>query len=95
LIESDIDAALIAVTARDGGRKAILTFAPGKSILSNAVIPCAHADPYFGSLEPGKSVEADGQIVFTEMPLEKAVSALWHREPGKGDDNRSTPLPGR
>lgn len=86
LIESDIDRALVVVTARDGKRKAILTFTPGKSILSNAVIPCAHADPYLGTLEAGKSVEATGEILFTEMPLEEAVAALWNQETGR---NRS------
>ena len=70
LIETDIDRALIAVTARDGKRKAIVAFTPGKSILSNAVIPCAHADPYLGTLEVGKSVEANGEILFTESLLE-------------------------
>jgi hypothetical protein len=75
LIEGDIDRALIAVTSRDGKRKMILTFTPGKSILSNAVIPCAHADPYLGTLDVGKSVEAHGEILFTERPLELAVAA--------------------
>jgi hypothetical protein len=33
LIERDLDLALIAVTARDGKRKAVITFTPGKSIV--------------------------------------------------------------
>src|SRR5207244_10553471 len=48
LIDREIDRALIVVTSRDGKRKAVIAFTPGKSILSNAFIPCAHADPYFG-----------------------------------------------
>ena len=36
LIEVDIVRALIAVTARDGTRKVLISFTPGKSILSNA-----------------------------------------------------------
>ena len=76
LVERDIDLALIAVTARDGKRKAVITFTPGKSILSNTVIPCAHADPYFGTLGPGESAEAKGEILFTEGLLDEAVDAL-------------------
>ena len=75
LIEGDLDRALIAVTSRDGKHKMIVTFTPGKSILSNAMIPCAHADPYLGTLDVGKSVEANGEILFTERPLEEAVAA--------------------
>ena len=73
LIESDLDLAWIAVTAKDGKRKAVVTFTPGKSILSNAVIPCAHADPYLGTLAPGQSVRANGQLFFTEDSLEEAL----------------------
>ena len=74
LIGSDIDRALIAVTARDGNRKVLLTFTPGKSILSNRAIPCAHADPYLGTLENGQSVEAAGELLFTGEPLEGAIA---------------------
>ena len=76
LIERDLDLALIAVTARDGKRKAVIAFTPGKSILSNTAIPCAHADPYFGTLRPGESAEANGEILFTDSSLDEAVEAL-------------------
>ena len=56
--------------------KAVITFTPGKSILSNTAIPCAHADPYFGTLGPGESAEAKGEILFTESSLDEAVDAL-------------------
>ena len=76
MIERDLDLALIAVTARDGKRKAVIAFTPGKSILSNTAIPCAHADPYFGTLRPGESAEANGEILFTDSSLDEAVEAL-------------------
>jgi hypothetical protein len=76
LIDRDIDRALIAVTARDGKRKLLIAFTPGKSILSNAHIPCAHADPFYGDLDPGQSAETSGVLFFTELPLEDAVRAL-------------------
>jgi hypothetical protein len=69
LIGRDIDRALIVVEARDGKRKVVIAFAPGKSILSNAFIPCAHADPLFGTVENGASVEASGEVLFTEDSL--------------------------
>ncbi len=74
LIERDIDLGLIAVTDRDGKHKAVIRFTPGKSILSNRVIPCAHADPFFGTLAPGESAEATGEILFTEDPLDRIIT---------------------
>jgi hypothetical protein len=76
LIDRDIDRALIAVTDQRGNRKILIAFTPGKSILSNAVIPCAHADPYFGTLEPGASAEATGVILFSEKSLPEALQEL-------------------
>ena len=82
MIEKDLDAALVAVTALDGKRKMILSWTPGMCVLSNAQIPCVHADPFFGLIEPGKSAEARGVVVFTDAPLEEAVTAL--RKEGAG-----------
>jgi hypothetical protein len=81
LIDRDIDQALIAVTAIGSARKIVIAFTPGKSILSNAVIPCAHADPYFGTLAPGQSAAAAGVVVFAEEPLDNVIRTL--REEGK------------
>jgi len=75
-IEKDLDAALVALTALDGKHKVLLTWTPGMSLLSNASIPCLHADPFLGTLEPGKTVEAKGVLVFTDAALEEAVAAL-------------------
>ena len=74
LIERDIDLGLIAVTDRDGKHKVVIRFTPGKSILSNRVIPCAHADPFFGTLAPGASAEATCDILFTEDPLDQIIT---------------------
>lgn len=87
LIAQEIDAAAAAVTSKDGHRKVILAFAPPKSVLSNAFIPCLHADPYLGDLEPGGSAEASGVIMFTEGDLEPAVKEAvgleWLRGAGR------------
>ena len=82
LIEGDVDKALIAVTDKVGARKIVIAFTPGKSILSNTVIPCAHADPYLGTLAPGESAEATGVVVFAETSLDQVVASL------KQDENR-------
>jgi len=87
LIAREIDAAVAAVTSKDGRRKVVLGFAPPKSMLSNTFIPCFHADPYFGDLEPGESAEASGVVVFTEDdlgPVVKEVVGLeWVRGAGR------------
>lgn len=87
LIAEPIDAAVTAVTALDGKRKVVVAFEPPKSMLSNAVIPCFHADPFFGSLEPGESAEASGAILFTEKELAEAMREMargeWTRGAGR------------
>jgi hypothetical protein len=87
LIAEEIDAAVAAVTAKDGGRKVVLGFAPPKSMLSNAFIPCLHADPLLGDLAPGGSAEASGVIVFTEGDLNRTVREVvgleWVRGAGR------------
>jgi hypothetical protein len=86
LIAEDIDAGLAAVTSKDGRRALLVTFTPPKSVLSNAFIPCVHADPCFGDLAPGESAEVSGAVVFVEDDLESAVgealSLPWLRGAG-------------
>jgi hypothetical protein len=82
-LRSPVDAAISAVTSLDGRRKLILTWTPGKSFLSNAEIPCLHADPYFGTIQPGRTAEARGWLIMTEAPLEPAMLELLARGKGK------------
>jgi hypothetical protein len=91
LIDRDIDRALIAVAARDGKRKLIIAFTPGKSILSNTAIPCAHADPFYGTLEPGASAEATGVVVFTEKSLSDVAADLVKEGLGKPASSSASP----
>jgi len=77
LIEQQkLDAALIAVEQLAGNRKVLLAWTPGKSILSNARIPCIHGDPFYGALPAGESREVKGIIWFTEKPVEEAMKQL-------------------
>ncbi|HEX8041567.1 MAG TPA: hypothetical protein VF490_20610 [Chryseosolibacter sp.] len=65
-IPEKIDSAVTVLTASGGSRKVTLRWTPGKNFLSNRYIPCIHADPCVGDLEPGQSRTVTGALVFTE-----------------------------
>jgi hypothetical protein len=73
MIEPRIDVALTALTSSNDDRKVVLSWSPGKSILSNTVIPCIHADPCIGDLAHGESRTIRGTLMFTRESLEAAV----------------------
>ncbi len=79
LIEKGMDLALSVVTSLDERRKIVLWWAPGKSMIANARIPCIHADPYFGTLKPGETAYAEGLLLFTETDLEPVIRDLTAR----------------
>jgi hypothetical protein len=87
LLRAPVDAAISAITSIDGRRSLILAWTPGKSFLSNAEIPCVHADPYYGTIEPGESAQARGVLMLTGRPLEPAMRKLlkngWGRATGQ------------
>jgi hypothetical protein len=80
LIEKDMDLALSVVESLDARRKVVIWWTPGKSMISNANIPCIHADPYFGNLAPGKSAYAEGMVLFSEGDPEPIIQALKARD---------------
>lgn len=80
LVEKPIDTAVAAITSLDGMRKIVIAGDPPKSVLSNAYIPCLHADPYFGTLKPGESSEVSGAVLFTEGDLEEAMNSMAQKE---------------
>ncbi|MBT4503171.1 MAG: hypothetical protein HOC74_35895 [Gemmatimonadetes bacterium] len=80
LVDKPIDCAVAAITSLDGERKIVLAGDPPKSVLSNAYIPCLHADPYFGTLKPGESSEISGAALFTEGDLEEAMNSMAQKE---------------
>ncbi len=80
LIERDMDLALSVVESLDGKRKLVVWWTPGKSMITNASIPCIHADPYFGTLEPGQSAYAEGLALFTEGDLKPIIEELKARD---------------
>lgn len=83
LIEDrELDAAIIAVEVLEGDRKILIAWTPGKSMLSNASIPCAHGDPFYGSIPAGEAREAKGIVWFTEKPVEEAMKELFKQGHG-------------
>ena len=72
-IEQRMDAAYTILTSAHDDRKVIVRWTPGKNFLSNAAIPCIHADPCIGDLVPGKSVTVYGELIFTRAPLEQIM----------------------
>lgn len=76
LIQQKMDLALSVVTAAGSERKIIIWWTPGKSMIANENIPCMHADPYFGTLEPGEEAYAEGVIIFTDQDPGQVISYL-------------------
>ena len=73
-IEQRIDAAYTILTAAHDDRKVIVHWTPGKNFLSNAAIPCIHADPCMGDLAPGESITVYGELIFTRAPLNQVMN---------------------
>jgi hypothetical protein len=76
MIDQRIDMALTALTSSSDDRKVIVSWTPGKSILSNTVIPCIHADPCIGDLAPGESRTVCGVLIFSCNSLESVINEL-------------------
>jgi hypothetical protein len=76
MIEQRIDMAFTALTSSKDDRKVIVSWTPGKSILSNTVIPCIHADPCIGDLDPGESRTVHGVLIFTRNSIESVINEL-------------------
>ena len=76
MIEQRIDMAVTALISSTDDRKVIVSWWPGKSILSNTVIPCIHADPCIGDLAQGESCTVHGVLIFTRNSLESVINEL-------------------
>jgi hypothetical protein len=72
-IEKRIDAAYTILTSANNDRNVIVRWTPGKNFLSNAAIPCIHADPCIGNLAPGESKTVSGELIFTSKPLNEII----------------------
>lgn len=79
MIETRMDRALTALTALSDDRKVIVSWTPGKNLLSNSFIPCIHADPCIGDLAIGESRTVKGELIFTRDSLNAIVGELSGR----------------
>lgn len=73
-IDKPLDLGLSVITSRDDARAVILHAPIGKSVLSNKYIPCLHADPYFGHVEPGQQVKRIVNVVFAGADWRRVVN---------------------
>ena len=76
MIKEPIDFAVTALTSSSDDRKVIVSWMPGKSILSNTFIPCIHADPCIGDLRKGESRTVRGVLIFTRDPIASVMKEL-------------------
>lgn len=75
-IKEGMERAVIGVVSRDGTKSFAFGWSPGKSMLSNAFIPCVHADPYYGDIPPGEEREARAVLVFAESSVDGPIKKL-------------------
>jgi hypothetical protein len=73
------DVPLIATVSEDGGRVTALAFDNSYKIMTNADIPCIHADPMFPDCPAGGTAQVRGKIYFVEGTLDDAL-ALFARD---------------
>lgn len=76
MIESRLDLAMTVLTSLTDDRKVIVSWTPGKNMLSNSYIPCIHADPCIGDLAKGESRTVKGELIFTRAPLDSIFGKL-------------------
>ncbi len=89
-IDKPLDQALAVVTSQDDKRAVILLGEPGRSMLSNANIPCLHADPFYGHIKPGETKLGTVTVIFVEgdwrAEVKKIIKADKKSQP---EDNTS------
>ena len=82
-IDKPLDLALSVITSQDG-RRALILYAPvGRSMLSNRSIPGLHADPRFGHIKPGQSVQRRQYVIFAREDWRDEVRKIVasHKQP--------------
>ena len=89
-IDKPLDMALAVVTSQDDKRAVILLGEPGRSMLSNANIPCLHADPFYGHIKPGETKLGTVTAIFVEgdwrAEVEKILRADKKSQPEDNSD---------
>lgn len=73
MLPQKISSAHTILTDTAGYRKVIVHWSPGKNFPSNSDIPCVHANPFIGNIEPGKTVKVPGSLTFTILTLKSII----------------------
>ncbi len=68
-----VDAPLAAVTGKDGKHVFAIAWPQPRSILSNADLPCVHADPRWPKCPPGRRVHLRGKLYLVEGTLDDVL----------------------
>lgn len=83
-IGKPLDLGLSVITSKDDARVVILHAPIGKSVLSNRYIPCLHADPYFGHVEPGQEVKRIVNVIFAGADWRRLVDEIAKQHARQG-----------
>ena len=87
-IDDPLDLALAVITSTDDSRALILHGQPGRSVLSNANIPCLHGDPFYGHIYPGQTRVATVTAIFVEgdwrAEVQKIIACARRPSPRNG-----------
>ncbi len=83
-IDKPLDLGLSVITFKDDARAVILYAPIGKSVLSNRYIPCLHADPYFGHVEPGRQVKRIVNVIFAGADWRRVVDEIAKQHARQG-----------
>jgi len=75
------DAGLLAVASRDGRHLLSIAWRNPSGLLSNAFIPCIHADPTWPRCPAGRAVHLRGKLYLIEGTLDD-LDARWRRDFG-------------
>ena len=70
------DIPLIATVSKDSAHVLAITWPSGRSIMSNGMIPCLHADPVLPNCPPGESVSVEGKIYLLTGDLDDLKARL-------------------
>ena len=74
--EEVADEAVVAVTSAGGRHVFALAWPRPRSILSNAEIPCVHADPVLPKCPPRRRVHVRGKIYLMEGTLDDVLARV-------------------
>ena len=73
------DAPLIATVYKDGAHVLAIAWRNGRSVMSNGMIPCLHADPVLSNCPPGESVSVEGELYLLTGNLDD-LKARYQRD---------------